>query len=243
MTAVLRHARIGKITPRWPARSDSKARFQLLIPRHRNAAAAARPLRHHNPNDRRRSAYAAGDRLPFLSFGRRRDVCAGAPLSRTLRRDHRKRAPTQRQHLLAKVLALSRAALAAVLHPQTPACMRLLLGPDVPRDIQTMDSEFNIRLGRVAAARLHENFLMPKIGDPRRGLHQRSRNHRRVLAYVVRASCDGERCALRREHARRDRLSAYLYPRSLAAARELTRASQSYSRRPASTLLLSGSSR
>ena len=31
MTIAIRHARIEKITPRWPSRADSKARFQLLM--------------------------------------------------------------------------------------------------------------------------------------------------------------------------------------------------------------------
>ena len=41
--------------------------------------------------------------------------------------------------------------------------MRLLLGPDVPRDIQTYDSDFNVRLGRTSAQQLREYYVVPEI--------------------------------------------------------------------------------
>ena len=43
------------------------------------------------------------------------------------------------------------------------ASMRLLLGPDVPRDVQTYDSDFNVRLGRTASKQFHDYWQMPEI--------------------------------------------------------------------------------
>ena len=45
------------------------------------------------------------------------------------------------------------------------ACMRLLLGADVPRDVQMVDSDFNIRLGQIISTKIErETFLLPVAG-------------------------------------------------------------------------------
>jgi hypothetical protein len=49
------------------------------------------------------------------------------------------------------------------LYNSNVACMRLLLGPDVPRDVQTYDSDFNVRQGRIIAQQFHDYFVTPQI--------------------------------------------------------------------------------
>jgi AcrR family transcriptional regulator len=164
MTIALRHARSGKITPRWPARSDSKARFQLLIP------AIETLLLQHDPSDITIQMIADEARTPpatvyhfFPSIDAAMFAQARLYLDRFV-------AIVENEPLSDDYTCWQKSWLAAAqrwrqYYVSNTACMRLLLGPDVPRDIQTMDSEFNIRLGRIAAARLHRYFLMPQIDN------------------------------------------------------------------------------
>src|ERR1700733_13489600 len=62
MTLALKHARMGKITPRLPARSDSKARFQVLMP-----AVEALLLRH-DPSEITIQMIAEEARMPTATI-------------------------------------------------------------------------------------------------------------------------------------------------------------------------------
>jgi AcrR family transcriptional regulator len=162
MTIALKSARVEKITPRWPARADSKARFQLLM------QAVETLLTQHGPSDITIQMIADEARMPTATVYHFFPSCEAAMFAQA--RVYVERfeklagegtAPEDRpswQHSWRTGAQRGRE-----LYTANVACMRLLLGTDVPRDIQTYDSDFNVRLGRIVAAQFHEYFVMPQI--------------------------------------------------------------------------------
>ena len=162
MTFALKNARIGKITPRWPARSDSKARFQVLM------QAVEILLSQHGPSEITIQMIADEARMPtatvyhfFPSAEAAMFAQARVYVERFEKLSAEGRSPEERRSWQdAWRIGMQKA---RDLYISNVACMRLLLGPDVPRDVQTYDSDFNVRLGRTAAKQLHEYFVMPPI--------------------------------------------------------------------------------
>lgn len=162
MTPALKTARIEKITPRWPARSDSKARFQILM------QAVETLLSQRGPSEITIQMIADEARMPtatvyhfFPSAEAAMFAQARVYIERFEKQSAEGRTPDERrtwQEAWRTGLQKGRD-----LYTANVACMRLLLGPDVPRDIQTYDSEFNVRLGRTSAKQFHDYFEMPEI--------------------------------------------------------------------------------
>ncbi len=162
MTIAFKTARVEKITPRWPSRTDSKARFQLLM------QAVETLLTQRGPSDITIQMIADEARMPTATvyhffpsseaamFAQARvyverfekQAAEGTPMADRTSWQNSWRSGLQRGREL---------------YVANVACMRLLLGADVPRDIQSYDSEFNVRGGRIAATQFHEYFVMPQI--------------------------------------------------------------------------------
>ena len=162
MTLALKTARIEKITPRWPARSDSKARFQVLM------QAIETLLAQCGPSEITIQMIADEARMPtatvyhfFPSAEAAMFAQARVYVERFEKMDAEGRAYDERRTWQdAWRIGLQKG---REVYVANPACMRLLLGPDMPRDVQTYDSDFNVRLGRTAAKNFHEYFVMPHV--------------------------------------------------------------------------------
>ena len=162
MTFALKAARIGKITPRWPARSDSKARFLLLM------QAVETLLAQHGPSEITIQMIADEARMPtatvyhfFPSAEAAMFAQARVYVERFEKMSAEGRTPEERRSWQgAWRIGMQKG---RDLYISNVACMRLLLGPDVPRDVQTYDSDFNVRVGRTTAKHLHDYFVMPPI--------------------------------------------------------------------------------
>ena len=162
MTLALKAARIEKITPHWPARADSKARFQLLM------QAIEKLLLEHGPSDITIQMIADEARMPTATvyhFFPSVDAAMFAQARVYIERFEKLSAAGTPAHERRSWQGCWRVGSqrARELYTSNVACMRLLLGPDVPRDIQTYDSEFNVRLGRICAGQFHEYFATPAI--------------------------------------------------------------------------------
>lgn len=161
-TPASKTARIEKITPRWPARSDSKARFQVLM------AAVEALLTKHGPSEITIQMIADEARMPtatvyhfFPSADAAMFAQARVYIDRFEKMSVDGRAPDERRSWQeAWRIGLQKAREHFVANV---ACMRLLLGIDVPRDIQTYDSAFNVRVGQNSAQHFHDYFVMPPI--------------------------------------------------------------------------------
>jgi AcrR family transcriptional regulator len=162
MTLALKAARIEKITPRWPARSDSKARFQILM------QAVETLLAHRGPSEITIQMIADEAHMPtatvyhfFPSAEAAMFAQARVYVERFEKMDAEGRTYEERrtwQDAWSIGLRKGRDVYVA-----NPASMRLLLGPDMPRDVQTYDSDFNVRVGRNAAKNFHDYFVMPQV--------------------------------------------------------------------------------
>jgi AcrR family transcriptional regulator len=162
MTLAIKAARIEKITPRWPARSDSKARFQILM------QAVESLLAQRGPSEITIQMIADEAHMPtatvyhfFPSAEAAMFAQARVYVERFEKLSAEERAYDDRrtwQQAWRTGLRKGRDVYVA-----NPSCMRLLLGPDVPRDVQTYDSDFNVRLGRTAVKQLHDYFVMPHV--------------------------------------------------------------------------------
>ncbi len=162
MTLALKTARIEKITPRWPARSDSKARFQVLM------QAVETLLSQRGPSDITIQLIADEAHMPtatvyhfFPSAEAAMFAQARVYIERFERLAAEGNAPADRRSWQNSWRVGSQRG--RELYNSNIACMRLLLGPDVPRDIQTYDSDFNVRLGRIVAKQFHDYFVTPHI--------------------------------------------------------------------------------
>jgi AcrR family transcriptional regulator len=155
-------ARSEKITPRLPARADSRARFQALT------AAVASLLNKYGPSEitiqmiaekakmptatvyhffpSAEAALLAQARIYFAEFEEIVDVTTPQAERTSWQNSWRWGAQRGRKHYTASM-----------------ARMRLLLGADVPRDVQTRDSEFNVRLGQIVAKRFEVETVLPRI--------------------------------------------------------------------------------
>jgi AcrR family transcriptional regulator len=162
MAVVLRSVRTEKITPRLPARADSRVRFQALV------TAVAALLDKYGPSEITiqmiaekakmptatvyhffpsvEAALLAQARIYFAEFEAIVDVAAPAQARTSWQNAWRWNAERGRNHFTSSV-----------------ARMRLLLGADVPRDVQTVDSEFNVRLGQIVAKQFETQTVMPHI--------------------------------------------------------------------------------
>jgi len=162
MTAALNTVRAEKITPRWPVRADSRMRFQALMAAVGTLLAKCGPseitiqmiaeqakmptatVYHFFPSAE--AALVAQTRVYIQQF----EDLVGAtrpPTERTSwQTSWRWGAERGRDHYVSDV-----------------AIMRLLLGADVPRDVQRTDAEFNMRLGRIVAKQFETDFVMPQI--------------------------------------------------------------------------------
>ena len=162
MNVALKTARIEKITPRWPARSDSKARFQILM------QAVERLLSQRGPSEITIQMIADEARMPtatvyhfFPSAEAAMFAQARVYVERFAKLSADGRTPDERRSWQqAWRIGMQKG---RDVYVANPACMRLLLGPDMPRDVQTYDSDFNVRLGRNAAKQFHEYFDMPAV--------------------------------------------------------------------------------
>ena len=162
MTLALKTARIEKITPRWPARSDSKARFQVLM------QAIETLLAQCGPSQITIQMIADEARMPtatvyhfFPSAEAAMFAQARVYVERFEKMGVEGRTPDERRSWQqAWRIGMEKG---RDVYVANPSCMRLLLGPDMPRDVQTYDSEFNVRLGRTAAKQLYEYFEVPHI--------------------------------------------------------------------------------
>jgi AcrR family transcriptional regulator len=162
MILVLKNARIEKITPHWPARADSKARFQLLM------QAVEKLLLEHGPSDITIQMIADEARMPTATvyhFFPSVDAAMFAQARVYIERFEKMSAERTAAHERRSWQGSWRvgAQRGRELFTSNVACMRLLLGPDVPRDIQTYDSDFNVRLGRICAGQFHDYFVTPDI--------------------------------------------------------------------------------
>ncbi len=162
MILAFKTARIEKITPRWPARADSKARFQLLM------QAVEKLLLKHGPSDVTIQMIADEAHMPtatvyhfFPSAEAAMFAQARVYIERFEKLSAEGTAPHERRSWQGSWRVGSQRG--RELYTSNVACMRLLLGPDVPRDIQTYDSDFNERLGRIIAAQFHDYFVTPDI--------------------------------------------------------------------------------
>jgi len=164
MPNALNAARAEKITPRWPSRADSRARFEKLmeavggllatfgpseITIQMIADAAKMPsatVYHFFPSAE--AALVAQARLYTEEFESL--VSQGVPAAERTSWQYAWTRGSQRGREL---------------YTSDVARMRLLLGADVPRDVQMVDSEFNIRLGRIIADQFErETYLAPAPG-------------------------------------------------------------------------------
>ncbi len=162
MTLALRHARIEKITPRWPSRADSKARFQLLM------QAVETLLQQCGPSEITIQMIADAAHMPTATvyhFFPSADAAMFAQARAYIERFEKLSAEPTPPHDRRSWQGSWRvgAQRGRDLYMANVACMRLLLGPDVPRDIQTYDSDFNVRLGRAIAGQFHDYFVTPDI--------------------------------------------------------------------------------
>ncbi len=162
MTAALKSVRTEKITPRLPARADSRVRFQALM------AAVGALLNKCGPSEitiqmiaekakmptatvyhffpSAEAALLAQARIYFQEFEALIDMSSPQSERTSWQNSWRWNAERGRLHYTANA-----------------ARMRLLLGADVPRDVQTVDSEFNVRLGQIVAKQFETQTIMPHI--------------------------------------------------------------------------------
>lgn len=160
----LRSVRVEKITPRWPARADSKIRFAALM------EAVEALLANHTPSDITIQMIAERAGMPtatvyhfFPSAEAALFAQARIYIERFQVSAERAVEPHERTTWPADWrLGLQRG---REMYTSNVACMRLLLGPDVPRDIQAFDADANIRHGELIAGVLREFYVMPNLPD------------------------------------------------------------------------------
>lgn len=162
MSATVSTLRSERITPRMPARADSRMRFQALT------AAVAALLNKYGPSEITIQMIAEKAKMPTATvyhffpsaeaallaqariYVQEFEALAEVPTPQAERTSWQNTwrwgAEQGRKHYLASV-------------PR----MRLLLGADVPRDVQTVDSEFNVRLGQLVAKQFETRTVMPHI--------------------------------------------------------------------------------
>lgn len=164
MTIALKHARMGKITPRLPARSDSKARFQILMP-----AVEALLLRH-DPSEITIQMIAEEAHMPTATVYHFFPTVEAAMFAQAqIYIEHLESIATNDGPPDDRASWQNSWRVAAQrwrgLVNSNLAYLRLLLGADLPRDVQRLDSDFNVRLGRIIAARFERYFVMPDVED------------------------------------------------------------------------------
>jgi AcrR family transcriptional regulator len=162
MTGTVSTLRSEKITPRLPARADSRVRFQALT------TAVATLLNKYGPSEITIQMIAEKAKMPTATvyhffpsaeaallaqariYVEEFEALAEVPTPEAERtswqNSWRWGAEQGRKHYLDSV-------------PR----MRLLLGADVPRDVQTVDSEFNVRLGQLVAKQFERRTVLPHI--------------------------------------------------------------------------------
>lgn len=162
MSAALKAARAEKIMPRWPSRADSRLRFDALL------SAVARLLKKNEPSAITIQLIAETAKMPTATVYHFFPSVEAALLAQArifvdaFEADSQKPTPAAERTTWQSAWRL-----AALRGRQTyrndVARMRLLLGGDVPRDVQMYDADANVRMGRIIAAKMARETFLPVI--------------------------------------------------------------------------------
>ncbi|MCE9522430.1 MAG: TetR/AcrR family transcriptional regulator [Alphaproteobacteria bacterium] len=157
-------ARADKITPRWPVRADSRARFQTLV------SAVGRLLTQYGPSEITIQMIAEAVQMPSATVYHFFPSAEAALVAQAQIYISEFETMAGRETQLLDRTSWQRSWRAGAQRGREvfvadAARMRLLLGADVPADVQNVDAEFNIRLGRIIAAQFErETYLAPTPG-------------------------------------------------------------------------------
>jgi AcrR family transcriptional regulator len=162
MSSAPKAVRAEKITPRWPVRADSRLRFDTLM------AAVGRLLKKHNPSAITIQLIADAAKMPAATVYHFFPSVEAALLAQArvfvdaFETEMEKPTPvperTTWQHAWHCAAQRGRET-----YRQDVARMRLLLGADVPQDVQIYDANANVRMGRIIAAKLERETHLPAI--------------------------------------------------------------------------------
>jgi AcrR family transcriptional regulator len=162
MTLASKSARAERITPRLPLRADSKLRFQALM------AALRRLLAEHGPSDITIQMIAEAARMPTATVYHFFPSAEAALLAqaRIYFEDFEAEAvgdtPVEERTSWQNAWRCS-AQRSREFFTRDVARMRLLLGADVPRDVQNYDMDFNVRAGRMIVEKFERETFLPHV--------------------------------------------------------------------------------
>ncbi len=162
MMLALKTLRAEKITPRWPSRADSRLRFQALM------AAVGGLLTKSGPSEITIQMIAEAAKMPTATVyhffpSAEAALLAQASIYIEDFETQANEATPVGERTSWQTAWRCAAQRGREVYTRDVARMRLLLGADVPRDVQSYDSEFNIRLGRIIAAKVERETFLPPI--------------------------------------------------------------------------------
>jgi len=162
MSVALKSPRAERITPRWPARADSRVRFQMLM------AAVGRLLAEFGPSEITIQMIAQAASMPpatvyhFFPSAEAALLAQAAEYFKAFEAEANEVTPVA-ERMSWQTAWRASAQRGREIFTGEVARMRLLLGADVPRDVQSYDTEFNIRIGRIIVAKLERETHLPPI--------------------------------------------------------------------------------
>ena len=162
MSLVTNSARAERITPRMPARADSRVRYDKLV------KAVGKLLATYGPSEITVQMIADAARMPtatvyhFFPSAEAALVAQARLYVASFEASMQKQVPMSARTPWPKAWRIN-SQTGRNLYVNDLARMRLLLGADLPRDVQVVDAEFNVRLGRLIVAQFERETFLPRI--------------------------------------------------------------------------------